>query len=89
MRIRRILYTSHFRRSLRKYVGKNQRRAVDKKVAIFQQNCFDPRLKNHKLKGTLRNYWAFSVTHSLRIFFEFLEDEAVLFLDIGSHSIYR
>jgi mRNA-degrading endonuclease YafQ of YafQ-DinJ toxin-antitoxin module len=37
-------------------------------------------------KGKLRGLWAFSVTRDIRIIFEFLNGDEVLFHDIGSHS---
>jgi prevent-host-death family protein len=36
-------------------------------------------------KGKLRGLWAFSVTRDIRIIFEFLNGDEVLFHDIGSH----
>jgi mRNA-degrading endonuclease YafQ of YafQ-DinJ toxin-antitoxin module len=62
--------------------------AVEKEV-IFVKNPFNPQLKTHKLKGKLKGLWSFSVTYSFRIVFEFINDDEVIFYDIGDHKIYQ
>ena len=57
--------------------------------AIFRENPFDPRLETHKLHGKESDAWAFSINRSYRIKFVFLTDVSVLFLDVGTHDIYR
>lgn len=88
MKITAIYYSSRFFKKLGRLTKGEltQLRVVEK---IFKENCFDPRLKTHKLKGKLRNYWSFSLTHSQRIMFKFLKLGEVIFIDIGSHSIYK
>jgi mRNA-degrading endonuclease YafQ of YafQ-DinJ toxin-antitoxin module len=50
----------------------------------FAANPRDPLLHTHKLKGDLRDYWAFSVDDDLRVVFRWDGDEAFL-VNIGSH----
>lgn len=88
MRIRRILYSSHFIRAL-KYLHPKFKKLIEERTEIFKQNCFDQRLKTHKLKGKCKGFWSFSLTHSHRVLFEFLDDETAAFIDIGDHSIYQ
>jgi mRNA-degrading endonuclease YafQ of YafQ-DinJ toxin-antitoxin module len=45
----------------------------------------DPLLRTHKLKGELRDYWAFSVDDDLRVVFRWQGDEAFL-VALGSHD---
>ena len=59
------------------------------RITMFQADCFDERLKTHKLKGQLAPYWAFSINHSYRILFEFFGNGEAGFIDIGTHSIYN
>ncbi len=88
MRIRKILYTSKFDRSIKRLpIG--LRDLVNERQEIFRTNCFEARLKTHKLSGNLKNYWSFSVTHSHRVLFAFLEGEIVVFIDVGNHSVYK
>ncbi len=87
MRITHIAYSSHFKRAI-KWLGKEQADIIREREEIFKTDCFDPRLKTHKLHGKLNGYYSFSITHSHRILFEFLDDHSVGFLDIGDHSMY-
>jgi mRNA-degrading endonuclease YafQ of YafQ-DinJ toxin-antitoxin module len=45
----------------------------------------DPLLRAHKLKGELKDYWAFSVDDDLRVVFRWQGDEAFL-VNLGSHD---
>lgn len=88
MRIEKILYTSHFHWSLRN-LPPDVKKTIQIREKIFRINCFDSRLKTHKLSGKLKNYWSFSLTHSHRVLFQFLGKGKVAFIDIGNHSIYQ
>lgn len=85
--IKNIFYSSRFKKSFQKLPTKIQKKAC-RLEKIFRKNCFDPQLKTHRLKGKYRNYFSFSITYSYRIVFEFYED-GVLFIDIGTHEIYK
>jgi mRNA-degrading endonuclease YafQ of YafQ-DinJ toxin-antitoxin module len=82
-----VYYSSHFEQAFRKLPSAIKKKAAEKEI-IFRADVFDARLKTHKLKGELSDYWSFSVDFSHRILFEFQEN-CVVFLDIGQHSIYR
>ncbi|OGL72994.1 hypothetical protein A3E39_02525 [Candidatus Uhrbacteria bacterium RIFCSPHIGHO2_12_FULL_60_25] len=84
----RILYSSHFERALRA-VRDEHHMIIDEREKMFRSNCFHPLLKTHKLRGKLQKYWSFSITHSHRIMFEFLDSHSVAFIDIGDHAIYK
>ncbi|OGH28105.1 MAG: hypothetical protein A3E12_03605, partial [Candidatus Levybacteria bacterium RIFCSPHIGHO2_12_FULL_39_9] len=71
MRISKIHYTSRFIKDFKK-MQKNKQKIAIIREKIFRNNCFDSRLKTHKLTGSLKDYWAFSVTHSERILFRFI-----------------
>ncbi|MEP6468260.1 MAG: type II toxin-antitoxin system mRNA interferase toxin, RelE/StbE family [Chloroflexota bacterium] len=45
----------------------------------------DPLLHTHKLRGELKDYWAFSVDADLRVVFRWVGEEAFL-VDLGSHD---
>ena len=87
MRIKNIRYSSHFLRALRA-LPPSVRDIVRERETWFKRNCFDPRLKTHKLQGRLKNYWSFSLTRSHRVLFEFMDREVVGFIDVGDHSVY-
>ena len=88
MQIRQINYSSHFIRALKK-LPHRETELVRERLKIFQNNCFDPRLKTHKLKGKMKDYWSFSITHSHRVLFEFLGTGKAGFVDVGERSIYK
>jgi len=81
--------SSGFRRKYKKLSHELKERAKEKEK-IFKENPFDPRLDTHKLHGKDKAFWAFSITRSLRIKFEFLGNNQVLYIDIGPHAdVYR
>ncbi len=88
MRINKIHYASRFIKDFKKLSKEKQKLAI-KRETIFRKNCFDSRLKTHKLTGLLKDYWAFSVTYSDRILLRFINNKEVIFYKIGSHEIYR
>jgi len=53
---------------------------------MFSENPFNVKLKTHKLSGTLKDCWAFSVDYNFRIIFKFIDKNKVLLIDIGSHD---
>jgi len=90
--VRKIVFDVSFNRSFKNYKRKlsdKELNKLKKSLLIFKKNPFDPRLKTHKLKGNLKNYWSFSISYSDRILFRFLNNETVFFIDIGNHSVYR
>ena len=56
---------------------------------LFRNNPFDPKLKTHKLSGTMKEYWAFSISYHYRIGFTFISGDLVRFHAIGTHNIYK
>lgn len=88
MKIKTILYSSRFQYAFKK-LGQSQKQLIQQREKIFKNDCFDQRLKTHKLKGQLKDHWSFSLTYSHRVLFTFLENDQVVFMDVGSHSIYQ
>ena len=83
-----IKVSSQFKRNYKKLSKKIKIKANEKEV-VFRNNIFDKRLKTHKLKGQQKEIWAFWIDYSYRIKFVFISNNEVLFLDIGSHKIYK
>lgn len=86
--ISRIHVTSEFARAYRRLPG-FLKDPTKKKDKLFRQNALDSRLHTHKLKGALKDYWAYSVNASYRILFRFVGSDEVIYYDIGTHDIYR
>jgi mRNA-degrading endonuclease YafQ of YafQ-DinJ toxin-antitoxin module len=88
MKITRIEVSSRFKKSFRRLPPKIQRKAISR-IKLFKGNPFDPRLKTHPLSGKEKECWAFWIDYRYRIKFIFLNGDEVLFLDIGTHDIYK
>jgi addiction module RelE/StbE family toxin len=84
----KVTYTASFQRAYKK-AFKNQperQKHFLEKVSLFISDPFHPQLKTHKLKGSLKDFYSFSIEHDLRIIFSFLSDTEVAFEDIGTHD---
>ena len=87
-RIENVEYSRKFLKSLSRLPRGIVEKAQEKEF-IFKENPFDPRLNTHKLHGKEKGLWAFSITHGYRIKFLPLNGNKVLFLEIGTHEIYK
>ncbi len=83
-----IIYTAEFIHLFKKLSQEIKKEAF-KKESIFKKNPFDSKLKTHKLKGKLKDCWAFSISYNRRVIIEFAEDDVVYFHSIGTHDIYK
>lgn len=83
-----ISVTPRFEKNYKNLPKKVKEKAKEKE-AIFREQPFAPILKTHKLSGKEKEAWAFSIDYSYRIKFIFLTEEKVLFLDVGTHNIYK
>jgi len=59
---------------------------VVEKMLLFNNNMNHPSLRLHKLSGTLKGHWAFSIEYDLRIIFRYTDDGNILFIDIRNHN---
>lgn len=78
------LFEKHYAKLLKRIKEKAKQREL-----VFRDNPFHPSLETHKLHGKDADAWAFSIDRKYRIKFLFLGADNVLFLDIGTHDIYR
>jgi mRNA-degrading endonuclease YafQ of YafQ-DinJ toxin-antitoxin module len=83
-----IVLASGFRKAFKRKVRGNKNLEVRfrDRVAIFQADPFDPRLKTHRLSGQLQGFWSFSADYDARVVFSFVEPNRALFVDIGTHD---
>jgi len=88
MKIKEIKISPRFEKHYKKF-SKEVKEKAREKEKIFRENPFNPILKTHKLTGREKEAWAFWINYTYRIKFLFLNDEEVLFLDIGAHKIYK
>ncbi|HEY4523114.1 MAG TPA: type II toxin-antitoxin system mRNA interferase toxin, RelE/StbE family [Candidatus Paceibacterota bacterium] len=85
-----IYLHARYRRSY-KNLDSQLRQLADERITLFRYSPLDPRLDTHRLHGKLKKQWSFSVDRRYRVLFEFLDKkkQEVVFLDIGTHSIYQ
>ncbi|MBV9211126.1 MAG: type II toxin-antitoxin system mRNA interferase toxin, RelE/StbE family [Acidobacteria bacterium] len=83
-----IAFSSSFKRAFKKNVAGNASLETRfwQRVEFFKNNPFDSKLRTHKLSGRLKDLWSFSIEYDLRVIFPFIEQDKVVFVDIGSHK---
>jgi mRNA interferase YafQ len=68
---------------------KNDAVELQEALELLADDPFDPRLKTHKLSGSLAGSWACSAGYDLRIllsFVKFQNEEAILLETVGTHE---
>ncbi len=83
-----IYYSSKFKREYKK-LPPSVKKETEKQEVLFRKNPFDSQLGTHKLKGRLKDFWAFWIDSRHRIIFEFRDNDTVWFHSAGDHSIYE
>ncbi len=84
----KVAYSPAFARAYKKQI-KNQlsiQQLFNEKIVLFLQDPYHPQLRTHKLKGNLKDFYAFSIDYNLRVLFYFASDDEVIFENIGSHG---
>ena len=84
----KIYYSGKFSKGYKK-LPKEIKLLAEEKENIFRVNPSDPRLKTHKLKGKLSDFYSFSISYHWRIVFHFEKDNTIIFDTIGTHEVYR
>jgi mRNA-degrading endonuclease YafQ of YafQ-DinJ toxin-antitoxin module len=84
----RITVSPRFEKSYKSLPKRIKEKAKEQEL-LFRKNPFAPYLKTHRLTGREKEAWAFSINYFYRIKFIFLTDDEVLFLDVGTHEIYK
>jgi addiction module RelE/StbE family toxin len=83
-----VAFSSSFKKAFKKKIKVKKELEANfwKELEIFIQTPFDRRLKTHKLSGKLKDLWSFSVRYDLIVIFYFVDDNKVVFMDIGKHD---
>ncbi len=83
-----ISYKPSFVRELKKLPPDLQEEVLER-IELFKNTENHKKLKVHKLKGRLGNYYSFSVTYSHRIVFGFESKTEIILIAIGDHDVYK
>ena len=86
--IRRIFASPRFEKELGR-LPKRIQELARKRDKLFRKDAFYPALETHKLSGELKHDWAYSVNWEYRVHFYFIDDHSVMYLNIGTHEIYK
>jgi len=83
-----ISYKPSFVREFKKLLAELQEESMER-IDLFRKVENHKKLKVHKFKGRLKDFHSFSVTYSHRIVFSYESKEAVVFIAIGDHHVYK
>lgn len=88
-KIKEVRYSGRFLKHLLRLPKRIAEKAKEREL-IFREDAFDSRLRTHHLHGAENTALAFWVDYTYRITFIFLNEEEVLFLDVGTHNdVYK
>lgn len=81
-----IYYRKQFLKQWDK-LQKNKKAAVADAIEAFKKNPFDPALRNHALKGSMKGVRAISAAFDLRIIFKEQDGYmTVVMIAVGTHE---
>ena len=67
-----------------------EKRSFKESRNIFLSDLYNPILNNHALRGKYTGYRSIDITGDIRVIYRFLDKDAVLFADIGTHpKLYK
>lgn len=84
-----ILYSPKYLTARKKFLKSSSKLAdkTIKAISLFTENPQYPSLNLEKLQGT--KIWTIRIDQGNRIFFFWIDESRVLFIDIGKHDKYR
>ncbi|MEK7664312.1 MAG: type II toxin-antitoxin system mRNA interferase toxin, RelE/StbE family [Patescibacteria group bacterium] len=80
-----VNFHGDFKKDLKK-LSKNQQVQFFKRLDTFLKNPTHIVLNNHKLSGKLKNMRSINITGNIRVIYEEVDRNTVLFLMIGNHG---
>ena len=73
-------------------LNEKQKKRLTERLSLFKSHPSHPQLRNHKLKGKLKDYCSINITGDLRAIYRYGPDKKnegnliVKFVRLGSHS---
>jgi addiction module RelE/StbE family toxin len=77
-------YSSNFSKRIKKIPTKVVNKFFER-LELFKKDKFNPILNNHKLHGEYEGSSSINVTGNFRAVFEYVNEDYILFSDIGTH----
>jgi addiction module RelE/StbE family toxin len=83
-----ITISPSFKKAYSKRIKGNKKleMRVFERIGLFQNDSRNKVLNNHYLIGKMKGLYSFSITGDIRVIYQWVDNERVLFLDIGSHN---
>ncbi len=84
-----IFYSTQFSKTFEKQFKKlpeKPKKNLNARLLLFDQNPYDPILRNHGLKGKYLGYRSIDIENDLRALYTIKNGKIYLFSFIGSHS---
>jgi addiction module RelE/StbE family toxin len=81
----RIVLHQNFKKKYKKLSKHNQQRFKERRD-LFLENPFHPALNNHTLHGKQAGYRSINITGDIRLLYQEIGKEIMLFITIGAHS---
>lgn len=84
----RIELHPEFKKSYKKRVSNRPKLVLrtSQRIKLFQENPYNPILKDHPLVGSKNNLRAFSVAGDIRVVYLRKAADHIILLDIGTHN---
>lgn len=80
-----ILLHKNFKKKYKK-LSKNAQEKFKERRNLFLRDHLHRQLNDHSLHGAYSNLRSFNVTGDLRVLYEYVQKDTVLFIDIDTHS---
>lgn len=81
----KVSYHKDFKKAYKKLSPKLKER-VNEKILLFLEDPFNQILNNHALGGKYSGYRSINITGDFRVVYKPLDENLVLFADLGTHS---
>ena len=81
----KIIFHKNFEKQYVK-LSEGLKNKVKARIAIFQGEQYNIILNNHALHGKFTGYRSINATGDIRIIYKMVDNNSVIFTDIGSHS---
>ena len=65
---------------------RNEKARFKERRNLFLEDPYDPLLNNHALIGKYTGCRSINVTGNLRVVYDIIDEDSVLFIDIDTHS---
>ena len=84
----KIAYTAYFLKLLSRLESNLQNEVIEK-TELFKNRNNHKSLNLHKLHSKFAGSYSFYVNYKIRIVFDYVNKEEVVFLLVGDHDIYK